>query len=638
MKAITLAVFFGFSALTSLANPKRFRSAEDYFIACTNLDSLDKAVHAQQDNSARQLHNLLWLEFSRNNVSDRFGADLDTIKGLCSRYNNPLDKALFHYLQGTYLRETNLASAIRHGLEAVRYFETSRDTTGLLMSYSLMTLLSANSKTYQVNAIKSPEYYYDRIMTLGQQSARKIDTLIKLRTVLIYEKLVKKTQSYSNRIGIIDEILRILNQNPRLEPMRATLYSAMGTFYSRHGQPQQALAFTLKAQDLYLKQTAVPGTIISYNAGIDYLQTKNYTEAESYFNKVIRNTDAEKHAINLLISAHSALIDIYMETKRYDAALASIRQMEELYATRHKRLKGSLFEELRTQYETDQKESENRLLVKKNELAEARSTYYQHLLAISIFALLIVSSLIYLLYRTNVKQKQLMNMRDRFYTVIAHDLREPLSSLANVGSLLRFLIRTNKQDEIKKLTQHLDRMGQQTGLLLNNLLEWGKNNYFDQQSPAQTFDAAPLLLELTNVYATLAEAKGITLAVDVPTNYLLTTNPKDLSLIVRNLIDNALKFTPTGGQVWLRASATSGSVSNATTATIEVVDTGVGIDADQVTYLRQVIEGRIKPQVGTHGLGLGLLLIVDFARKNGMSLAIHGHEGKGTSVSLGVPR
>ncbi len=243
------------------------------------------------------------------------------------------------------------------------------------------------------------------------------------------------------------------------------------------------------------------------------------------------------------------------------------------------------------------------------------------------------------LRRTNAELHRLQQSRDKLYTVIAHDLREPINSLTGVGTLLRYLIKNNRSEELETVTQQIDRMGQQTSLLLNNLLEWGKSNFFEQQSLSQRFDASPLLHELGQLYVAFAEAKGIELSVTVPDHFWIMANPRDLSLIVRNLLDNALKNTPKRGKAELIAVAEPVSVSepgNIQKGRITVHNAGEGFTPTQLSYLQQVFAGKRKPQVGVQGLGLGLVLIHDFAKKNGFSVRLNSAEEHGTEFTLEI--
>lgn len=160
----------------------------------------------------------------------------------------------------------------------------------------------------------------------------------------------------------------------------------------------------------------------------------------------------------------------------------------------------------------------------------------------------------------------------------------------------------------------MENMRQQTHLLLNNLFEWGESQYFINESLTQSkaFDAAASLQTLCNHYLPFAEAKGVSLALVLPSSLLLKADQKGFEIAVRNLLDNALKHTPTGGKITV--SGSSSEVGNPNYS-IVIADTGEGIAPEQLRYLQQVYSGKIKPEVGVNGLGLGMILVYNFTQK-----------------------
>jgi signal transduction histidine kinase len=241
------------------------------------------------------------------------------------------------------------------------------------------------------------------------------------------------------------------------------------------------------------------------------------------------------------------------------------------------------------------------------------------------------------LRQTNTKLLELQAARDKFYTIIAHDLRSPINTLNDVGALLHHLIREGKKQELDKVIQQIENMSQQTNLLLNNLFEWGKSQYFSQgvDETPQKIDVIPLFQELYQHYLPFAQAKKIALTTQLPASLWLTTAPKSLMMAVRNLLDNALKNTPPGGSITVSISPSLPASNEPNNKPILIInDTGKGIAPDQLHYLQQVFEGKIKPDVGEHGLGLGMVLIYHFVQRYKASLLITSEVGVGSCFRL----
>ncbi len=636
-----------------------------------------------KDNPSAYLRGLITLEKNRTDYADVFGENLNTIEMLANQQRDPLATATYHYLRSLFLKDANLGAACRHILEAIRYFERTKDTAGIVTCYNTLLSFNTNSDLYKINKMQSPHYYYNRIMELGQKSDDAFDKLMRIRTVMSFEKLVNGSQDFAKSKAEAENALQLMARNPNTEPMWPTLYVAIASMYQRHRHYQQAVTYGLKSHELFKKKSTKPCVTSYYNTGAFCHAAGNYKAAESFLTEaifILEHSKEEKH--NLLINAYALLSEIQFLNKHYELAWATKQKQENWYIKRHSNLKSSLFEELQIQNDINQKETENRLLSEKNKLAEVMNQklrheteirlltqrnklmksqslsyrkeeqnrlllqqnhaievsnrQYQTLLTVSGFALLMVGLLIYLLLKSNRNQKELIAFRDKFYTIIAHDLREPINSMTRVGTLLRYLIQQNSSDELEKVTQQMDRMGQQTSLLLNNLLEWGKNSYFASESLPQLFDLVAIIDELSPIYSCFAETKGIELSVTAPDHFWVMANPKDLSLIVRNLLDNALKNTPEQGRVELIATAEPVSSSERGRGRIAVHNTGAVFSVPQLSYLQEVFSGKRTPQVGVQGLGLGLVLIHDFAKKNGFSVHLNSSEEQGTSFVLEV--
>jgi signal transduction histidine kinase len=238
------------------------------------------------------------------------------------------------------------------------------------------------------------------------------------------------------------------------------------------------------------------------------------------------------------------------------------------------------------------------------------------------------------LRQTNKKLIELQAARDKFYTIIAHDLRTPLNSLHNLGLLIRNLLQQDRKEDIETIVKHIEQMDQHSHLIINNLLEWGKVQSFNKEATdtQQKVDVPLLLQEVSQSYLPIAEAKGISLSVKTLPSFVLNTNAKGFTIALRNLLDNAIKHTPKGGEIMV--SSEIDELNQIGGMVISIQDTGEGILPEKLSHLRQVFAGKIKAEVGIGGLGLGMVLIEDFVRKNKAHLTINSVVGKGTAIEI----
>jgi signal transduction histidine kinase len=224
------------------------------------------------------------------------------------------------------------------------------------------------------------------------------------------------------------------------------------------------------------------------------------------------------------------------------------------------------------------------------------------------------------------------NAKDRLFSIIAHDLRSPFSSLA---SLLKQIEKNIHQRNI--LQQMVPRIKQQIDSIYNtldNLLAWAHQQMQESVTQPQTFDVVPLLQETTHLYSAMAEQKSIDLHLDSPEQLYLHADPDQLRIILRNLLNNALKYTPPQGQIDLKAQLLDKTVE------IQVSDTGWGMRPHQVEAIRQGNFQSPPIQAGTlgeRGVGLGLQLCQNYILQNEGSLFCESIEGQGTTFTVYLP-
>lgn len=219
--------------------------------------------------------------------------------------------------------------------------------------------------------------------------------------------------------------------------------------------------------------------------------------------------------------------------------------------------------------------------------------------------------------------------KDRLFSIIAHDLRSPLG---NVRNYLDMLFQAPIETDQRLLIEHeLKKQLAGASTMLANLLLWA-----EQQLKGVAVKPAPVGLSscIRNALETeiaTAQTKGI--ALELPTDDLVIyTDELVIQIIIRNLVNNALKFTPKGGSVQVRASTT------ADTAIITVADNGIGIPED---VQASVFSLHTEPKTGTRnekGVGLGLVLCKELSEALKGRLCFESTPGRGTIFTLELPQ
>ncbi len=232
-----------------------------------------------------------------------------------------------------------------------------------------------------------------------------------------------------------------------------------------------------------------------------------------------------------------------------------------------------------------------------------------------------------------IKLAQLNAEKNIFFSIIAHDLRGPLSGLEGIS---RILVNKNgkaKPEEISELAALLLDSSTQVFNLLEDLLEWAQ-----LQMNVTTFspDVFPLS-GITNTAIYLLEnsmvKKNISLKNNIPYSLRVNADPSMLKTVIRNLISNAVKFTPKNGKIELNAKSLDNDKIQ-----IEISDTGIGIDGRLLEKLFKLDQKTARP--GTEGetsSGLGLILCKDLIDKHNGEISVESKVGKGTTFYITLP-
>ena len=135
----------------------------------------------------------------------------------------------------------------------------------------------------------------------------------------------------------------------------------------------------------------------------------------------------------------------------------------------------------------------------------------------------------------------------------------------------------------------------------------------------------------------MAGDKGVNLQIQHPDNALITCDSNIISTVIRNLLTNAVKFTPAGGDVTLDISPKAGEMGEVRKYIISVSDTGTGMNAEQIARLFRLESAHSRPgTAGETGSGLGLIVCRDLLEKHGITLQIDSEEGKGSTFSFEI--
>jgi len=231
----------------------------------------------------------------------------------------------------------------------------------------------------------------------------------------------------------------------------------------------------------------------------------------------------------------------------------------------------------------------------------------------------------------NLELEKINRTKDKFFSIISHDLRSPFNSLIGISELLVTDFDKYEKDRIKRLVQALHKTAIQAHKLLENLLEWSR---LQRNAIVVNFETANLNTmaeEVISMARSMAESKNVLLENRVNKEVTAYCDLQMTKAILRNLISNAIKFTTHG-------TITVDAIKNEAFTEIKVIDTGVGIPKDILSKLFE-IDGGISTS-GTNnekGTGLGLIICKELVEKQGGKIWVESAVGKGSAFIFTLP-
>lgn len=226
--------------------------------------------------------------------------------------------------------------------------------------------------------------------------------------------------------------------------------------------------------------------------------------------------------------------------------------------------------------------------------------------------------------------QELNTTKDKLFSIIAHDLRGPLNSLQGIMSLLDPKILTS--EDLANMKSNLSSRIESIASVMDNLLQWAKSQMKGERVKPETVKLDMVMQEMVKLFVPIAENKNVELVNNVSSGLQVFADINQLRAILRNLISNAIKFTPEQGNVRVSASGNQQSV------TISISDTGVGMTPEQAAGLFSIATNvSTRGTAGETGVGLGLLLVKEFVDKNNGRVWVEPNNSRGTTFHVTLP-
>ena len=439
-----------------------------------------------------------------------------------------------------------------------------------------------------------------------------------------------------------------LNSIKELQPKT---FSKIAKTYMHKGDYQKAFAYydsTYKIHEVTGNKFGIAE--VELGRGSVYVKQEKYDEAMRYTEKAVTLAQ-EINARVLEIACYKQLSTLWEKKGDYKKSLEYFKQF--------KVLDDSLFSNemqqklLRDQirFETATRDDQIATLTRmeENQKSELRKTEFIRNILVVVIAL--TGILLFSVYRSGQRRKQINSLllqhqeemekrskeleqlnqvKDKFFSIISHDLRSPINALAGLMDLLdKGAI---EQHELPVAIKELRVRFNHTRSLMNNLLDWTVLQMDKMNLQAGTVPLRAIVDENIELLGSI-QSKKIKMINGIPANAIGYADSNTINLVIRNLMTNAIKFTNDGGEIAVSAE------SSGNEWIVSVRDNGIGMTGDiQAKLFDKINPYSTRGTANEKGTGLGLILCKEFVEKNGGRIWVESAEGKGSTFWFTLPK
>jgi len=384
-----------------------------------------------------------------------------------------------------------------------------------------------------------------------------------------------------------------------------------------------------------------------------YNKQGKFKEAIIAYNESLRLTDKYKRGFSLKKVNYEGLADAFKKMGDYKKAFQNYVLYTQYNDSMIQKEKYEQIINLEKQYETEKKQNEIIRLQARQELMDIQLQKNKQLKILGfVTASLLLIFVFFVLFRyfDKIKLNQLLEnknqkieqsenelkllnaAKNKFFSIIAHDLKNPFHTVIGYSYLLSNDYEQFTEEERRKFASDIHHSTNNIFRLLQNLLEWSKAQTGRLIFIPREIELKKIIENSVSVLRSLADQKNIRIEFYFDNELCLFADPQMIETVLRNLINNAIKFTPENGLIEIIANQIDDKIS------ICVKDSGIGISEEDALNLFQ-IDSTVKRK-GTNdedGSGLGLILCKEFVHKNNGILWVNSSPGNGSSFFFNVP-
>ncbi|MCD4793602.1 MAG: tetratricopeptide repeat-containing sensor histidine kinase [Bacteroidales bacterium] len=590
-----------------------------------NIDSLKSAVEKMPDDSVKvTVYYKIAVGLLRTNPEEMHKYAEKALK-LADELDIKTEIAKSYHVLGIFYAERG---DLKRSLE---YFFKSLETLERIGDESRKGVaLGAIARIYQLLENNEKALEYDlKALTIALNNKDSANLATNYNNVGADYNNLKK---YDKAIKNYNNALVLAKKNKNIQ-LQALLLLNIGYAYQKTNDFQSAFKNLKEAQKLYTEINDKYGLANTYNKLAGYFNENQINDSTIKYASNALSLSENIGTFTIIRQASGLLSEAYEKTEMYDSAFKYLRQFNTMNDSIINSGNTKKITQLEMNYEFE-KEREISKIKHKEEVRRQQNFTIFFITAFLLSLLLVI--LIFRNYRLKKKSEkklqQLNAVKDRFFKIISHDLKAPFTAFISISEILSNSEINLSKEKIQYFANSINTTAKSSYDLFQNLLLWSMSQRENLKINKVEIDLIKLISDTVTLLKAAADDKDIEIITKIATDIKVLTDENITKTILRNLINNAIKFTPSGGKITISANSDDNYTE------ISVTDTGIGISKENLSKL-------FKPEVhhstsGTNnekGTGLGLILCKELIEKTGGTISVISEKDKGSHFIFTIP-
>lgn len=592
-------------------------------------------------------------------------------KGKIYQQLGATDRSLFYYRKAydDFIREENYAEigqvalilgnfynefadyseAYYFYLHSLNAFEREGDRMGVAnMENNLGTV------AHEMGKLEEAEVHYQNAHVIYMEEGSITDQCQSLNNLgtIYYDR-----QVYDTALSYFSEALQLLefdqSEEQRIQYFKSGLYNNMALAYSDMGEMEMALDYLRRGLRLARQIDDDYFTASVYNnLGALFGELRKQDSALFYLHRALKISKNE-HFRHLEMESYDELAQLHARTGSYASAYNWLLRYDTVYKDLFNENQAEQIARLRSRYEQELADRQIEQLNNESRVQRLLNVVFAgFILVVAVLGLVLTINLrarnranrnlaernqdlseAMARLRESEKELQVLNKsKDRIFTVVAHDLRNPVAAVGGFSDLLYENFDQFTVDTQKEYLQQIQQANQRITVLLENLLIWARTQMDAVKYEPDLLSLLEVAQDCVKELKANLDYKKVNCELHIDKQFQVYADKNMLRIILRNLLGNAIKFSFPGGKIWMEARVEGDFCY------LSVIDEGIGISSEILHKLFDVNQHVTSPgTAGESGSGLGLVICKDFVEQNGGSIDVESESGKGAQFRISLP-